>query len=158
MQAAALNKQGTLGNYVTGGSGSLAPRKRQAYTSKRLQQVVTDFRTKQAELKKQTAAVEHVTGDDPASDNDTEEGPANKKSKGRHVTGKKSKADGGSLRAKPGASRKKVRRVPNTANKKAQVNSETISSDEYDGEGIASEEPLKVQLRPRPKPAYKQTE
>jgi DNA excision repair protein ERCC-5 len=158
MQVAALNKQGTLGEYVTGGNGSLAPRKRRAYASERLQQVVTDFRTKRAKLEKQTDAVEGVTSDGSASDNDTEKGPARKKSKGGNATGKKSKAEGSSLKAKPGGSGKKVGKAPNTGGKKAQVNSEAISSDEYNGENIASDEPLRVQLRPRRKPAYKQTE
>ncbi|KAG1821643.1 uncharacterized protein BJ212DRAFT_1445185 [Suillus subaureus] len=45
-QVAAINRQGNLNSFfdVAPGSGSYAPRKRQAYASKRLQQVVTDFR------------------------------------------------------------------------------------------------------------------
>lgn len=49
---AALNKQGNLNEFlnVAGGSGTAAPRKRQAYASKRLQQIVSDFRSQQARL------------------------------------------------------------------------------------------------------------
>ncbi|KAF8896462.1 hypothetical protein BD779DRAFT_1496047 [Infundibulicybe gibba] len=49
IQAASLNKQGNLNDFfeISSGSGTLAPRKRQAYASKRLQQVVADFRKKQ---------------------------------------------------------------------------------------------------------------
>ena len=45
-----MNKQGNLNEFldVAGGSGTLAPRRRQAYTSKRLQQIVSDFRSQQA--------------------------------------------------------------------------------------------------------------
>ncbi|GJJ08585.1 hypothetical protein Clacol_002804 [Clathrus columnatus] len=48
-QSNAVNKQGTLNNYfeTSFGSGISAPRRRQAYSSKRLQQVVTDFRAAQ---------------------------------------------------------------------------------------------------------------
>jgi DNA excision repair protein ERCC-5 len=48
-QAAALNRQGNLNEFfdVTSGSGTAAPRKRQAYASKRLQQIVSDFRKQQ---------------------------------------------------------------------------------------------------------------
>lgn len=43
-----MNKQGNLNGFfdVAGGSGTIAPRNRQAYTSKRLQQVVSDYRKK----------------------------------------------------------------------------------------------------------------
>ncbi|KAI4518714.1 PIN domain-like protein [Schizophyllum commune Loenen D] len=46
------NKQGTLNSFldVSLGTGTHAPRKRQAYASKRLQQVVSDFRKKRAGL------------------------------------------------------------------------------------------------------------
>ncbi|TFY81225.1 hypothetical protein EWM64_g2787 [Hericium alpestre] len=49
-QAQALNKQGNLNEYFdvqAGGSGTYAPRKRSAYTSKRLQEVVSAFRKEQ---------------------------------------------------------------------------------------------------------------
>ncbi|CAK5268406.1 unnamed protein product [Mycena citricolor] len=42
-----LNKQGNLNTFLdVSGSGTIAPRQRQAYTSKRLQKVVSDFRKK----------------------------------------------------------------------------------------------------------------
>ncbi|KAF9490373.1 PIN domain-like protein [Pleurotus eryngii] len=46
VQAAALNKQGTLNEYfdLSVGQSTYAPRKRTAYASKRLQKVVADFR------------------------------------------------------------------------------------------------------------------
>ncbi|KAF9243402.1 hypothetical protein BU15DRAFT_86379 [Melanogaster broomeanus] len=51
-QAASMNRQGNLNGFfdVTPAAGSYAPRKRQAYGSKRLQQVVSDFRKEQAKM------------------------------------------------------------------------------------------------------------
>ncbi|KAL1738662.1 hypothetical protein HDZ31DRAFT_69757, partial [Schizophyllum fasciatum] len=51
-QAQTTNQQGTLNAFldVTGETGAQAPRRRQAYASKRLQQVVSDFRRKRAGL------------------------------------------------------------------------------------------------------------
>ena len=51
-KAQTTNKQGTLNSFldVSLGTGTHAPRKRQAYASKRLQQVVSDFRRKRAGL------------------------------------------------------------------------------------------------------------
>ncbi|KAF8513176.1 hypothetical protein BU17DRAFT_77279 [Hysterangium stoloniferum] len=48
-QAAATNRQGTLDCFFNAslGNGTYAPRRRQAYSSKRLQQVVADFRASQ---------------------------------------------------------------------------------------------------------------
>lgn len=48
-QAAALNRQGNLNEYldISAGSGTHAPRHRQVYASKRLQQVISDFRKQQ---------------------------------------------------------------------------------------------------------------
>ncbi|KZT53232.1 hypothetical protein CALCODRAFT_520157 [Calocera cornea HHB12733] len=51
-KAAQVNKQGTLSSYfdVSVGSGAYEPRKRQAYSSKRLQKVVSDFRKEQMRM------------------------------------------------------------------------------------------------------------
>jgi len=48
-QTAALNKQGVLNEFldISAGSGTHAPRQRYRYASKRLQQVVSDFRKQQ---------------------------------------------------------------------------------------------------------------
>ncbi|KAJ7928931.1 hypothetical protein B0H13DRAFT_2228860 [Mycena leptocephala] len=56
-QSGALNKQGDLnGFFDISGSGIVAPRKRQAYASKRLQQVVSDYRKKRKHGSKSPAA------------------------------------------------------------------------------------------------------
>jgi len=83
------NRQGTISGYfdTSGGfgSGTLAPRKRQPYASKRLQQVVSDYRKKKGD-NSSTTPVHH----DAAGDQFGEEAPdgLNSGQKGR-VTGKK---------------------------------------------------------------------
>lgn len=87
-QAAAMNKQGNLNDFfdVTSGNGTYAPRKRQAYASKRLQQVVSDWRREQ----------QKPTGE-------SEEGPAKKKVKTKSPAGASRKKGG---RARGGSTRK----------------------------------------------------
>ncbi|KAI5983350.1 hypothetical protein EDD15DRAFT_2533782 [Pisolithus albus] len=60
-QVTSVNKQGDLNEFfnVTSGAGTVAPRKRQAYSSKRLQQVVTEFRKEQAKDRNRCATPEH---------------------------------------------------------------------------------------------------
>ncbi|KLO08780.1 PIN domain-like protein, partial [Schizopora paradoxa] len=74
-QENAMNRQGTLNDFVdiAGGSGTtLEPRKRQAYTSKRLQELVSAHRQEQ---KRKAAAA-----DDDASDDDVQNAAANSSS------------------------------------------------------------------------------
>ncbi|EJU04895.1 hypothetical protein DACRYDRAFT_104789 [Dacryopinax primogenitus] len=54
-KAAQANKQGTLTSFfdVSVGTGAYEPRKRQAYSSKRLQKVVSDFRKEQARMEEE---------------------------------------------------------------------------------------------------------
>ncbi|EGN98893.1 hypothetical protein SERLA73DRAFT_108084 [Serpula lacrymans var. lacrymans S7.3] len=68
-QATSLNRQGNLNNFLDVAPGSHAPRKRQAYASKRLQQVVSEFRSEQAKLKgKQPTSEEDKSESDVAED------------------------------------------------------------------------------------------
>src|ERR1700691_1678180 len=89
-----MNKQGNLNEFfdVSAGSGTYAPRKQQAYSSKRLQQVVSEFRSEKAKLKTGNsptpAASEGSAGS--GADNDTDEGPAKKRRKAK-AKGKKKK-------------------------------------------------------------------
>ncbi|TFK70339.1 PIN domain-like protein [Pluteus cervinus] len=80
-QEGAVNKQNTLTSIfgVQGGSGTLAPRKRQTYTSKRLQDVVTAFRKN-----RKSATPGAPPSDESAEQSVEEEGaeePPKKKSK-----------------------------------------------------------------------------
>jgi hypothetical protein len=87
------------------------------------------------------------------SDQDTAEPP---KKKVRGARGSRKKAvDGKSpTRLKP---RKKAQKPKdlNDAEKPPVTEVVSSSSEEYVGENVAVEEPLRVQLRPRPKPTYR---
>ncbi|KAF7336705.1 PIN domain-like protein [Mycena venus] len=144
-QSGALNKQGDLNGYFDiAGSGTVAPRQRQAYASKRLQQVVSDFRKKRKHSSKSPAAPD--TPDGNSQSEDDSDVPTTKKVKvGKAKTGTATKRGTGRSRgrgAKKGSSRKKV-----------------ASEDEaeFEGDAVGSESgPAQAaKLRPRPKPAYK---
>jgi DNA excision repair protein ERCC-5 len=139
-----LNKQGDLnGFFDISGSGIVAPRKRQAYASKHLQQVVSDYQKKRKHGSKSPAA--SAQGENSQSEDD-DNAPSKKKAKaGKSKTSaapKRGTACGRGRGAKNGTSRKKV-----------------VSEDEaeFQGGGVdaVSGQGLAKQLRLRPKPAYK---
>ncbi|KAJ7285096.1 PIN domain-like protein [Mycena rebaudengoi] len=137
-QAGALNKQGDLnGFFDVSGSGTAVPRKRQAYTSKRLQQVVSDFR------KKRKRGSHSPTEDVNSQSESDEDVPREKKAKG---TSPKARA------VKRGTSRGRGR-----GGKKRSSRAKAASSGdeaEFEGGEVAPDQ-LAAQLRPRPKAAYK---
>ncbi|KAK7033213.1 hypothetical protein R3P38DRAFT_2619130 [Favolaschia claudopus] len=91
-QTGALNKQGDLnGFFDIAGSGTVAPRKRQAYSSKRLQQVVSDFRKKR-KLGSKSPAVDAAADETSQSSEDEDEAPPPKKSKGKPTRGRQRRA------------------------------------------------------------------
>ncbi|KAG1739201.1 uncharacterized protein EDB91DRAFT_1054037 [Suillus paluster] len=163
-QAAAMNRQGNLNSFfeVAPGSGSYAPRKRQAYGSKRLQQVVTDFRKQQAQ---RNTSIPPDEADNFVPEDDQE--PAIKKRK----TDTNQKG-----RTKPSpavAPQKKQRAVTSRRGKgrgaKLQGSSARTleesgpeSGDEYignvnDRDGPSAAETSKPRLRPRARPVAKGT-
>ena len=78
IQTNALNKQGNLNEFfdITAGSGTFEPRKQQAYTSKRLQQVVADFRKQQRQGQGMSSGSEETEareGSDSEREGDGEE-------------------------------------------------------------------------------------
>ncbi|KAH9959585.1 hypothetical protein BC827DRAFT_1212397 [Russula dissimulans] len=88
-QAQALNKQGNLNEYfgVNLAGGVIAPRKRKAYTSKRLQEAVNDFREQR---RRDTAAgarnddgAEDKSSSSPSAESEVEEAPARPAAAGR---------------------------------------------------------------------------
>jgi DNA excision repair protein ERCC-5 len=129
-----MNKQGNLNEFfdVMSGNGTYAPRKRQGYASKRLQQVVSDFRSQQRKPKGESSALDGS----PGSGDESEEGPVKKKVKTK-------------ARSPAGASaKKKVKKARGGSTRKKKQGS---SSDyESDGPGNGVKERT-VQLRPRPK-------
>lgn len=65
--ATTSNRQGNLNEFLDiGDGGTHAPRKRQAYASKRLQQVVTDFRKKRVREPSISASSDESEEDKPA--------------------------------------------------------------------------------------------
>ncbi|KAJ7158651.1 hypothetical protein C8R46DRAFT_1109789 [Mycena filopes] len=141
-QNGALNKQGNLdGFFDITGSGTIAPRKRQAYASKRLQQVVSDFRKKRKHGSKSPSPAE------TSQSEHEEDVPVKKKAKAGKAKAASApkRATGRGRGGKKGSSRKKV-----------------ASEDEAEFQGVQVEAELGVglsaQLRPRPKPAYKGAE
>ncbi|KIY67260.1 PIN domain-like protein [Cylindrobasidium torrendii FP15055 ss-10] len=146
-QTDALNKQGDLNGYfdVTGGSGTAVPRKKQAYASKRLQQVVMDYR------RKRKAAINDEEEDEYEVEMEVAAPPPKKK--GRVVKKKQEVAKEGAIRAS--SNRGKGRRKDGQGRKKKQRSEDEEDfekSGDSDERPVEAETPLSVQLRPRPKP------
>ncbi|KAH6913322.1 flap structure-specific endonuclease [Coprinopsis sp. MPI-PUGE-AT-0042] len=152
------NKQGNLNDFlgVMPGTGTHAPRQRQAYASKRLQQVVSDFRKKRARGVSIRSAEESQDGGAEEGESQVEQGTKKRR---------KTKAAGG-VTAKG-----KKQAVPKSSNntkskgkakaKKAKPSEGSAEDSEGDSDGAFSEGasgsvnievPLNVELRPRPKP------
>ncbi|KAF7970071.1 hypothetical protein HWV62_25044 [Athelia sp. TMB] len=159
-QASALNKQGNLDNFLdvsTGGS-AFAPRKRQAYSSKRLQEVVSEFRKGQRNPSVGASPAPASSSGSPERDAEMDtEGPSKKR---RKTKGKgKARTDVAASISKkpPGRGRGRGRAAP--GRKKAATPIEVESGDEDeeyvgasgDAVGFAPE----LRPRPKPRPAYK---
>ncbi|KAK7050894.1 DNA repair protein rad2 [Paramarasmius palmivorus] len=165
------NKQGNLNEFfeVSGGSGTLAPRKRQAYASKRLQQVVADFRKKRREASSGPAGDDNDdqvgNGDvDNESDAELAQEPPAKRAKSS-TTRKKSGAGNtqstrgrGSKRGRNGrgGARGRGKRAAPAVPSGVEDIDDSDASEEFNEAEVekAAEEPppLAVNLRPRPKP------
>ncbi|KAJ7067038.1 PIN domain-like protein [Mycena amicta] len=156
-QNGALNKQGNLNGYFdVSGSGTVAPRKRQAYASKRLQQVVSDFRKK----RKRGSQSPAVDGDQDEEDNaglesggESDDAPA-KKPATKRVKGKaaaKAKTDSSASTRGRGVKKAPAARL---RAKKRKKGDEDEDDDGSDFEGAVDDAPTvrPPQLRPRPKP------
>ncbi|KAA1467640.1 PIN domain-like protein [Dentipellis sp. KUC8613] len=186
-QAQALNKQGNLNEYfdvAAGGSSTYAPRKRQAYASKRLQQVVSDFRKQQ---RKSTSASPHPDDVSSGSEDEYQESSTSSKAKakGKKTATSTAKKSGTTRGRGRGAGRGRGRgrgRGAGGASGSGQSRkrkrgdaSETESADSSDDDFVdrdggagqsasgttsrdASAAPQtqpKPKLRPRPRPAYR---
>lgn len=167
LQASALNKQGNLDNFldVSLGSGAFAPRKRQAYSSKRLQEVVSEFRKSKRNTSVGASSTPSTSSISPDRDAeiDTEEGPSKKR---KRTKGKgKGRADIMAPVAKKAIARGRGRGrnapAASSGRKKAALSEiegayGDDSEDEYVGDngdtvGFAPE----LRPRPKPKPVYK---
>ncbi|KAL1949520.1 hypothetical protein VTO73DRAFT_8401 [Trametes versicolor] len=166
-QNAAPTMQGNLAGFFDLPVGaSAAPRKRQAYASKRLQQVVQDFRKQQA--KQRGSPTPAPDGDDAGAGSDYEgtEKAARRPAKKRKTTQSEGKgkevaggADEPAARGGKGRGRGRGRGAKRTSRKRAKTPSESEEEvDDVPAEGQSSGEPVpsvsreELGLRPRPKP------
>lgn len=149
----AINRQGNLNVFfdVSAGSGTAAPRKRQAYASKRLQQVVSDFRKKRKSAGTSTTA--ESSSDDDSQKSEEREDVQPPKKKQRTSKKVKEKSNSGNLATR---SKKTTARRPR-ATKKSNISGEDEDGGAFvrgpeAGNAAAPSTPLAVNLRPRPKP------
>jgi DNA excision repair protein ERCC-5 len=157
------SRQGQLGEFfgVDAGSGTAAPRRRQAYTSKRLQQVVSDFRRQQ----KEAGAGEGGEDEEEEAQEEVQEAPKKRKrvrkEKDPDAPAKKAARGRGRGRGRRRGSGRGSKRRPEEDAAEA---SDSVSSDAgddsafQDGGGVPDrplEKTLRTRSRPKPKPAYK---
>jgi DNA excision repair protein ERCC-5 len=173
-----LNKQGNLNTFldISSGSGTHAPRQRQAYASKRLQQVISDFRKAQKSgsstpsSRSGSVAVqgEYQSG---SSGSEEEERPKKRKRKQSTPIASGSKTKGGSrsgVPAKVSRGRGKARVKRNARGENGRKSTSPGDRDlDMSGEddafipaavdAVADRDILhEFTLRPRPKPKPKQ--
>lgn len=167
-KTAALNKQGNLDEFfdVSAGSGAYAPRKRQAYQSKRLQQVVSEYRNEKTKLRTgqpSTPTLSEESGGSGA-DTDKSERPTKKRKKAVAKGKGKGKAraqDEAPTSKKPSRrGRGKGRATVSVSGRKKLTTEVTVDSedegDEYLGDtGDVVGFVPHLRPRPKPKPAYK---
>ncbi|KAJ3893282.1 hypothetical protein GG344DRAFT_43649 [Lentinula edodes] len=151
-QVNAINRQGNLNVFfdVSAGSGTAAPRKRQAYASKRLQQVVSDFRKKRNSAGTSTTA--ESSSDDDSQKSEEREDVQPPKKKKRTSKKVKEKSNSGNLATR---SKKPTARRPR-ATKKSNISGEDEDGGAFvrgpEAGNAAAPSTLAVNLRPRPKP------
>ena len=187
--AAVANRQSNLdayfGNPIGRVGGSAVPRKRQAYTSKRLQKVVTDYREEQRKRSKTTAKGDASapldsdrSGDDYMEETDGNEDQLDVDVDGSDDhwgrdptsgsmtrTGKMSKRTTTAktvapTKRKTASEKRKVRKSPkstSTVSSSTKRKKRANDSDDcdYDDEHIDADEVTPVPARPRPKPVRK---
>ncbi|KAH7884449.1 hypothetical protein F5I97DRAFT_1812007 [Phlebopus sp. FC_14] len=165
-QADAMNRQGNLNGFfdMAPGAGSYAPRKRQAYGSKRLQQVVADFRKEQAKTHGRSTSLtpepDESDHDELITDNDT----AHPKKKTRTALSRQGKGKASAQVEKSTAKKSATRRngkgtrpKASSSSKSGKANGDSSSEgrmesgDEFAGASGKPSRALAVQLRPRAK-------
>ena len=143
-----MNKQGVLNEFldISAGSGTHAPRQRQAYASKRLQQVVSDFRKQQKSVSVTPASrspSQAPSGDESTGNNREPEPPASKKRKTKGRQPARGRGAGG--------------RGNRTSNCKPRKDSSAQSDGEdefvlpqHGPEEVVKERELRPRVKPRP--------
>ena len=160
--------QGNLNGFfdITAGTGTFAPRQRQAYASKRLQQVITDFRKRQ----KSTSVPPDSAEGSHEADNSEEERdpsePASDKPPPRKrarvpkvgTSSKKATSAGSSRRGrggKRGSATSKGKRRAGPEAETEDEDGEASANDAFvppEDEALTAVKATELNLRPRPKP------
>lgn len=172
--AAAANKQSNLDGYFGDPiGGSAIPRKRQAYSSKRLQKVVTDYREDQRRRSRTSAKSGDSTllnSDHSGEDIDVDGSDDHEEQNltPMTMTGKTSKRTTRAKTAAPtkrkAANERKAQKpsknftstaVPHSTKRKKRTNDSDDYGDDDDGERAHGDEVISVPARPRPKPVRK---
>ncbi|KAF7312402.1 hypothetical protein MIND_00253600 [Mycena indigotica] len=150
-QDGALNKQGNLNGYFdVAGSGTVAPKKRQAYASKRLQQVVSDMRKKRKRSSQSPAVDEDHESTGTEADDPPVKKRAAKGGKGKAATKAKSKVSA----TRGGKSQSGSR---SRAKKSGADQEEEEEGSEFEGmvDDSPAAEPPQLRPRPKPKPTFR---
>ncbi|THV07342.1 PIN domain-like protein [Dendrothele bispora CBS 962.96] len=167
-QTSTANKQGNLNDFfdVSGGSGTYAPRKRQAYASKRLQHVVSEFRK---EKKRKSSLSSPTPTPGPGATEEEEAEPAVPRKRARKAV------TAGTSKGRSRGNQKEVKSARKTRGRKSkgkgkeketedegdlsEISDEDVFEPGANAEATGGEDPpaLAINLRPRPKPrpAYK---
>ena len=144
-QVNALNRQAMLNGYfdISAGSGTFAPRQKQAYTSKRLQKVVSDFRKNRPK----STSLEQDSDEDHDTTSKADEPSKRKKAQPRNSKQSKGKAVA------------KKNKAPPPKKRKVAVEDKAEDSDEGGSQFVTTDEeeyvPTKVSAKPRPRPKPK---
>jgi len=175
LQAQALNQQSNLNEYfgVNSAGGVIAPRNRKAYASKRLQQVVNDFR-EQRRRATETSNKDKNKNDDADADSEQSssssegdiEAPPKPTAKRGKARGGSSVGDAGKRRGRGGRGRGSVRGAragPSRKRKRSVTSTCSGGSDgaDSDGQDLRSQgktpppPPSGTASRPRARPAFR---
>lgn len=175
-----MNRQGNLNEFldISAGNGTYAPRQRQAYQSKRLQQVISDFRKRQktgspTPDRAKSRPANNERSDSGSSTSGSEEQPPTKKQKGKTTVagggGHSSKGMGKVGPSKSRRGRKAASRGRGLggagAQKGRKLDTENDDSGISDGKDdsfvpvdasdFVVEREVNLRPRPKPRPRYK---
>jgi len=185
--AAAANKQSNLDTYfgdsIGSVGGSAIARKRQAYTSKRLQKVVTDYREEQRKRSRTNAKGDASTlsdsdrsedqsmeeldppeefgkgldadGSDDHGERETGSGSVARRRKTSRPTAKAAAPIKRGAAGEKRKTRKPSKGTTSTVSRSTKRKKRANDSDEYDDEHDGVDEVTSVPARPRPKPTRK---
>ncbi|KAG6900803.1 hypothetical protein C0993_000122 [Termitomyces sp. T159_Od127] len=145
-QAAALNKQSNLTEFfdMSTGSGTFAPKKRQAYASKRLQNVVDDFRRKRGRTSESFSS--RSQSDEPEPMPTGKRAKVTSKSQSRESSSRSTRGRGRKMTGRAGISRSRKR-----VSEEAQSSDDLDAPDATDEALIPPDPEFVARLRPRPK-------